>query len=123
MTDKPNDRPKPPEQGARDLVIKNVPSMLAHVFENWLREEAQKTKYRTPTDIFSDVVQRTLYKELGVDATQQRYGKYCDEQLRLQAAYIRHCDKHGWPDEEEWGDDEEWADIAEPEDHNPHLNL
>ena len=96
MEDDQAQRPKRPEPMHREWVIKGVSSSTMRMLENWLNEEAQKEKFRTPGDVFSLKISGLLYRELGVEVVTERNKKYQDEQASLRRAFIKYCDKTGY---------------------------
>ena len=95
MKDEFNERPELPAPSRQDMVIKNVPSSTVWLLEGWLKEEAQKERYRTPTDIFTEKISELLYRELGEDGVRERFKQYQDEQSSRTREYLKYCKKEG----------------------------
>ncbi len=95
MKDEFNEKPEPPEPKSRDLVIQNVSSSKARILEDWLKEKAQKERYKTPSDIFTEKITELLYRELGMDGVRERFKKYQNEQSSRTREYLEYCEKNG----------------------------
>ncbi|MES9861139.1 MAG: hypothetical protein ABW157_13535 [Candidatus Thiodiazotropha sp. LLP2] len=100
--------PERPDTLSMDLVIPDVSSFRVRLLMELLEEKASEErengrKFRTVSDVFSDMVHDILVREYGMNGVRERHEKYQDDQTRIQGTFIRFCNRTGYDPDVEAG--------------------